>query len=34
MPALLHHSDPTVVVRVASQIMAQGAPEAAELGNS
>jgi hypothetical protein len=34
MPALLHHSDPTVVVRVASQIMAQGAPEASELGNS
>jgi hypothetical protein len=32
LPALLHHTDPTVLVRVASEIMRSAAPEAVELG--
>lgn len=31
-PALLHHSDPAVVVRVASEILNNTTPKAAELG--
>lgn len=33
MPALLHHADPGVLVRVASEIMGSKSPEAQELGN-
>ncbi len=33
MPALLHHADPSVLVRVASEIMSGKAPDAQEVGN-
>jgi hypothetical protein len=33
MPALLHHADPGVLVRVASEIMGGKSPHAQELGN-
>jgi hypothetical protein len=33
MPALLHHADPGVLVRVASEIMGGKSPDAQELGN-
>lgn len=34
LPALMHHSSPEVVVRVAGEIMASGSPDATELGKS
>jgi len=33
LPALLHHSDPAVVVRIAGEIMSGKSPDAVEVGN-
>jgi len=33
-PSLMHHADPSVVARVAGEVLNNGAPKSAELGNS